>query len=398
MGRHTALEGTATAHMEAATTAIKVLIMVVSLMGIRAKAMAIINPKATLLIRTPPITATTATMTMTVVTRDIMSANTKENMIETNGRKPMTKQYPLNTASSLSMAILLAISTPTWADHDAAGSQTPQTRVEEKSHSSAHWNHARQISKQTQQLLVKEAVEAVMETENALTDLNNKKSKEALLKLDNVSAKLRSLLANDSQLKLVPVSFQEQTFIYEGSLDDVKASTHKANELIEEQRLQEARQLLDRLTSEIRINIMELPLSEYPVAIDKAKSLIAAGKQGDAINTLVEVLDKLVAHVDIYPLPVLAAESDLTEAYELEHKTDLSKPESKENILKLADKAENHLKLAEALGYGDKKDYEVLYEGIQALRDTLHTNKFKAEWDKVKGTISQLKEKVIHPV
>lgn len=326
-----------------------------------------------------------------------MNENTNENMTETNRTKPMTKQYTLKTASSLSMAILMVISSATWADHDAPGSQTLQTRADEKPHSTANWNHARQISKQKQQQLVKVAIDAVMETENALTDLNNKKSKEALLKLNIVSAKLQSLLAKDSQLKLVPVSFQEQTFIFEGSLDDVKASAHKANELIEEQRIQDARQVLDQLTSEIKINVIELPLSEYPTAIDKAKWLIAADKPGDAINILTEVLDKLVAHLEIYPLPVLAAETDLTEAYELEHKTDLSKPESKENILKLADKAENQLKLAEALGYGEKKDYEVLYEGIQALRDTLHTNKFKAEWDKVKGAINQLKEKVIHP-
>jgi hypothetical protein len=378
--------------MDLVPTAIKEPIMVVSRMVIRFKAMDITHPKTTTRIHTPPITATTVMM-MTGVARDIMT----ENMIETNGRKPMTKQYSHKTASSLSMAILLAISTASWADHDASASQTLQTQADEKLHSTAHWNHARQISKQKQQQLVKEAVDAVMETENALTDLNNKKSKEALLKLNDVSAKLQSLLTKDSQLKLVPVSFQEQTFIYEGNLDDVKATAHMANELIEDQRIQEARQLLDRLTSEIRINVIELPLSEYPIAIDKAKSLIMTGKQDDAAGTLTDVLDKLVAHVEIYPLPVLAAESDLTEAFELEHKTDHSKPESKDNILKLADKSENQLELAEALGYGEKKDYEVLYEGIQALRDTLHTDKFKAEWDKVKSAISHLKEKIVHP-
>jgi hypothetical protein len=32
---------------------------------------------------------------------------------------------------------------------------------------------------------------------------------------------------------------------------------------------------------------------------------------------------------------------------------------------------------------------------VLQLRDTLHTKKFKAAWDKVKGSIKQLKEKVI---
>jgi hypothetical protein len=317
----------------------------------------------------------------------------KESMIETNERMIMTKKYTGTTVNALSMAILLAIPTISWADHDTAENKA---RVLEKPHTSAHWSQARQISKGKQQQLVKEAVEAVMETENALSALNNKKAKEALLNLNNVSAKLRGLLAKDSHLKLVPVSFQEQTLIFEGDLDKVIETANLANELIEDHRIQQARQLLDGLTSEIRINIVELPLGEYPAAIEKASRLITAGNEAEARNTLEDVLDTLVTHAEIYPLPVLASEEYLTEAYELEHKTDLSKKDSKENILKLADNAENELKLAEALGYGEKKDYEVLYEGIQALRDTLHTNKFKAAWDKVKGSIRQLKEKVIH--
>lgn len=378
---------TEVAATEAVHTVIKVLFIAVSHMAIRGKVMAIINLVAIALIHTRLLTvATDMMMTMAAMSKDV-----NENMIETNGRKTMTKQHTPKIASTLSIAILLAISSArSWAD----GSQL----AIDQSHSYAQWDHARQVSKQKQQQLVKEAVEAVMETENALTDLSNKKPKEAQLKLNTVSAKLQTLLAKNSQLKLVPVSFQEQTFMFKGSLDDIKAATNKANELIEDQRIQEARQLLDQLTSEIRINVLELPLNEYPAAIDKAKSLIAADKPDDAANTLADVLDKMVAHVEIYPLPVLAAETDLTEAYELEHKTDISKPESKDSILKLADHAEIHLKVAEALGYGEKQDYEELYQGIQALRETLHTDKFKTEWDKVKTTIGQLKERVMHSV
>ncbi|HEY8158758.1 MAG TPA: YfdX family protein [Methylobacter sp.] len=374
---------------ETVTTVTKALIMAVSLITvIQPKATATTNLPSTTIIHIPLITATTI-MTMNVVTRDIM----KESMIETNERMIMTKKYTGTTVNALSMAILLTIPTLSWADH---GTTENKASVLEKPHTSAHWSQARQISKGKQQQLMKEAVEAVMETENALSALNNKKAKEALLNLNNVSAKLRGLLAKDSHLKLVPVSFQEQTLIFEGDLDKVIETANLANELIEDHRIQQARQLLDGLTSEIRINIVELPLGEYPAAIEKASRLITAGNEAEAKNTLEDVLDMLVTHAEIYPLPVLAAEEYLTEAYELEHKTDLSKKDSKENILKLADNAENELKLAEALGYGEKSDYEILYEGIQALRDTLHTNKFKAAWDKVKGSIRQLKEKVIH--
>jgi hypothetical protein len=293
------------------------------------------------------------------------------------------------------MTILLTVPTISWAGHEHDTARSP-TRNLEKPHTSAHWNQAQKISQEKQHQLVKEAVDIVMETEDAFNALDNKKIKEAQQILNRVSTQLHSLLAKDSHLNLVPVSFQEETSIFEGNLDEVIATANKANELIEEHRIQQARQLLDKLTSEIRVNIVELPLGEYPAAIEKASSQITAGKESEAKGTLGNILDRLVTHVEIYPLPVLAAEEDLTEAYELEHKTDLSKKDSKENILKLADNAENELKLAEALGYGEKSDYEVLYEGIQALRETLHTNKFKDEWNKVKGSINQLKEKVIH--
>lgn len=291
----------------------------------------------------------------------------------------------LKNASILSTAILLAASGASWAGNVSSGSQA-----------SAHWNQARQISKDKQKLLVKEAIDVVMETENALEALNQHKSKDALLKLNGVSAKLRSLLAKDSQLKLLPVSFQEQAFVFEGSLEEAKETAKKANEFIEDQRIQQARQLLDRLASEIRINMVELPLGDYTEAIEKAAASIVAGKQDEARDALTDVLDTLITHAEVYPLPVLSAEADLTEAYELEHKADLSKSENKEKILALANKAESQLKLAEALGYGEKKDYAVLYEGVQALRDTLHTDQFKATWAKLNEAIGRLKEKIIH--
>jgi hypothetical protein len=300
------------------------------------------------------------------------------------------KDIKTTVSAMLPIAILLTVPSISWAEHVTASGSS------QKPHASAHWNQARKISQGMQHQLVKEAVDAVMETENAFNALDNKKTKEAQQILSNVSTKLRGLLAKDSHLKLVPVSFHEEISIFEGNLDEVVTAANKANELIEDHRIQEARQLLDTLSSEIRINIVELPLSEYPAAIDKATAQITAGKEADAKGTLGNILDTLVTHVEIYPLPVLAAEEDLTEAYELEHKTDLSKKDSKENILILADNAENELKLAEALGYGEKTDYRILYEGIQALRDTLHTNRFKDAWDKVIGSLSQLKEKVIH--
>ena len=241
----------------------------------------------------------------------------------------MRIHYALKTVSAISLVMLLAMSTASGAEQDA---QAVKTTSAEAADSSAQRMHAHRISKEKEKQLVKEAVQAVMETENALAALSSHKSKEALLDLDGVSAKLRAILAKNAELKLVPVSFQEETFIYEGNLDDIKATTQKADQLIGDQRIQDARLLLGELASEIRINIISLPLGEYPAGIEKAASLIVAGKEDEAKKTLKQLLDTLVTDVEVYPLPVLAAEADLSEAYELEHKSDLSKTESKEKM------------------------------------------------------------------
>ncbi|MGZ4999234.1 MAG: YfdX family protein [Methylomonas sp.] len=267
----------------------------------------------------------------------------------------------------------------------------PRSTIAE--HAAAHKQQARAISKEKQTKLVKEGIDAVIATEQALNDLEHNNPKDALAKLNVASAKLSTLQTKGYTANLIPVSFQEQSIVFEGGLDDVKHLSHQATDLIDDHRLQEAKQILDELTSEIRINVIELPLSEYPAAIEKAKTQLGNHQENEAKKTLADILDSLVAHFEIYPLPILAAEADLTDAFELEHKTDWSKPEQKTEILALVDKAEKQIELAEALGYGEKKDFESLNEGITALRETLHTNKFKESWEKVKTALGQLKAK-----
>ena len=89
--------------------------------------------------------------------------------------------------------------------------------------------------------------------------------------------------------------------------------------------------------------------------IEKTASLIVAGKIKEAKTQLDDVLNLLVTTTEVYPLPLLAAEESLTEAYRLEHTTDLNKEQSRKQVLNLADEANRKLELAEALGYGTKE-------------------------------------------
>lgn len=307
----------------------------------------------------------------------------------------MKQDNAIITRRALSLGLFLALSAPGWAGDGPTPSQARGTAAAD---ASFHRHHAYRVSKEKETQLVKEAVQAVMETENALTALRNNNRKEALLDLHIVSAKLRAIQTRNAELKLVPVSFQEETFIYDGNPDEVKEMSRKAAQLINERRIQDARRLLDALASEIRIKMISLPLDEYPLNIEKAVSLISAGKDEEAKTTLKHVLETLVTHVEVYSLPVLAAEVDLAEASELAQKSDRPQQANDDSILQLVEKAENQLKLAETLGYGDTKDYPGLYQDLRAVRESLHSPRANAEWDKLKAAIGQLKEKIIHPL
>jgi len=100
---------------------------------------------------------------------------------------------------------------------------------------------------------------------------------------------------------------------------------------------------------------------------------------------------------EVIPLPILRAEASLSEAFRIEHSSDLSKEQSREKIEQLVGDAGTQIKIAETLGYGDKDDYKLLYDGIDALKKTMHGEGFAAEMDKMKKALSSFKNKIMHP-
>ncbi len=60
-----------------------------------------------------------------------------------------------------------------------------------------------------------------------------------------------------------------------------------------------------------------------------------------------------------------------------------------------ADAAKEKLKMAELLGYGGKDDYKLLYTAIDDIKETIHSEKSASTWEKVKKTLTDLKNKII---
>lgn len=252
------------------------------------------------------------------------------------------------------------------------------------------------ILAEKEQQIVNEANEAVLGTQQALKALEKNDSKKAISILQTVSGKLDIILAKDPALALIPADIEVDISDFQGDAKTVEKAIDEADDLLDDGKLQGARQILAELASEIRITTINIPLGSFPTAIKDAVALIDTGKANEAVDVLNKVLNMLVETTEIIPLPILRAEALLDEASELEHKKDLSKEKSRVEVLKLADAAKDDLKLAELLGYGDKDDYKTLYTEIDVIKEALHSEKSSATWERIKRTLSELKNKVMH--
>jgi hypothetical protein len=247
--------------------------------------------------------------------------------------------------------------------------------------------------------IVKEAADAARATTTALAALNKKQPKQAQAALQVAAGNLNLLLARDPTLGMLPIDFQVQVFEGVSNLKTIKKLEDELEDLIDDKHYQSARPIVDSLVDEIRVTTVFLPLATYPAAIDLAAPLIDAGKLEEAKQVLYDAIGTLVSIEEITPLSIIRAEDKLSEAFQIENKdkADLSKQETKDKISKLVNEARQNIKVAQALGYGTKDDYDDLYDDIDTLKKAIGTYGFKGEWSKVKKSLSAFKNKIIHP-
>jgi gamma-glutamylcyclotransferase (GGCT)/AIG2-like uncharacterized protein YtfP len=310
-------------------------------------------------------------------------------------REKIMKRHTL-TKTTLAMAIALAVSMGSAIPVFAATGTSPAISSV-KTPGKETVETTRKLLAERHQKVEHEALMAITGTQNALMALHKNDTKQAMAFLQDVSGKLDILLAKYPGLTLIPASIEANVYDFDNDTKQVEKIIDAADDLLEDHRVQDARQILDQLVSEIRISTISIPLGTYPGAIRDAVKLIGQGETKEAEEVLYNVLNTLVGVTEIMPLPVLRAETQLTAASELEHKSDLSKEASRTEILLLTDSAKDKLKLAEILGYGTKDDYKELYNAIDDIKDVIHTEKSAAAWDKIKTSLATLKNKIMHP-
>jgi hypothetical protein len=236
--------------------------------------------------------------------------------------------------------------------------------------------------------LIADATSAIQETQAALKHLDEGNARDALPNLERATGKLDIILARDPKLRLAPASVTAVTYDIEGGLDAVKEVRKRAETLIENGRVQEARRLLRDLASETVISVSSIPLATYPDAIKAAVKLIDDNKPDAAKQVLQTALNTQVITDTIIPLPVVRAEGLLKTAEGLAEKKSRTK-EDNDQLKTSMDGARKELEFAQALGYGTKADFEKMYQQLSEIEQKTANNQSGSGWfAKIKASIA----------
>jgi YfdX protein len=236
--------------------------------------------------------------------------------------------------------------------------------------------------------LMADATSAIGETQNALKQLDDGKKKEALAALERATGKLDIILARDPSLTLAPAGVSVVTVDLQGGIEAAKQLRKQAVDLMNQGRVQEARHLVKNLASETVVTVANIPLATYPIAIKDAVKLIDDNKVDEAKRVLQTALNTQVLTETTIPLPVVSAQEALKQAETLAEKKDRTKEDN--SALKASlDKARRQLELAQALGYGTKKDFDKMYQQLTEVEEKTADDKFGTGFfAKIKASIA----------
>ena len=239
--------------------------------------------------------------------------------------------------------------------------------------------------------LVKEAINAIRYTQDALIYLNGKQTEKAKDSIKKAIAELSDVLNRPNPPYLLPVDMNIEAYQFSGDLNTIKKAVYQAKMLVIENKLPQAREVLNTLRDEIVVKTVNLPLATYPAALNLALKYINEGKIKEATDVLTMALSTLVEVDTIIPIPLVKATQLIIEASKIVNK-------NKTEAIKYLEEAKHQLILAQALGYTSKSDttYKILKDKIKKLEKEIKANhNTKGLFEELIQKIKEFKEKAI---
>jgi len=239
--------------------------------------------------------------------------------------------------------------------------------------------------------LIQEALASLKLTAGALADLEKNDAKKAQEDIEKALGKLEVILSSKDAPALLPIDNTMAVYEYIGSKEDIEKTLKEVKRLLNDGKVQVARELLNTLRSEIDIGVVSLPLATYPDALKLAGKYIHDGKVQKAKSILKLALSTFDNSVNVVPIPLIKATELLAVSAQL------SKDGKKDEALTYLKSAEDELDVAEALGYVSHSDstYKSLHEAIKEVRKEIKgKNKAEKLFDKLKSSLKDFKDKV----
>jgi hypothetical protein len=239
--------------------------------------------------------------------------------------------------------------------------------------------------------IVKEAVDAVALTQQALLQLNKNKKEEAIKSLEKAIGKLEVVLSHPNAPALLPLDASVVVSEFAGTAHDVENAVITSIALLEKKRVQDARMIVQTLKDEIDLVTVNMPLASYPAALKLAAKFLHEGKIAQARQVLATALSTFVEVDVVTPLGIVEAQ-DLIAAASKAVKTD------KELALAHLEAAKAALKKAEALGYTSTSDttYKMLNEAINKIEKEIRGKNEAAKlFDELIAKLKEFKNKAV---
>ncbi len=235
------------------------------------------------------------------------------------------------------------------------------------------------------------AIKAVAQTWQVLKLLDNNEKDKALELLKKVIGELEVVLAANKDISLIPINAYNVIIDPKLSVDGIEKAISEVKKMLNKGDIQGARVLLNTLQCEIDIVIENLPLATYPDAMKLASKYLIDGKVAEAKSVLSVALNSMVIETIVIPLPLVRASGLIKEASKVA-KTD------KEQALKYLDDAEEQLRIAQLLGYGNTSPevYEELDKKIKDIKKEIKgKNKAEQMFEELMKKLKEFKEKLI---
>jgi hypothetical protein len=235
------------------------------------------------------------------------------------------------------------------------------------------------------------AIKAVADTYKVIDLLDNGKKKQELELLKSIIGELEIVLAANKDVSLIPINSYTLMVDVDMSSEEIVAQIEHVKTMLDNGDIQNARILLDTLQSEIDIVIENLPLATYPDAMKLASKYIIDGKLNEAKHVMTIALNSMIVKKIIVPLPLVRA-ADLVDA------TSKIAQADKEQALKYLAEAEEEIKIAQVLGYGQDNPaiYDDLEKRIASIRKEIKgKNKAEKMLDELMNKLKAFKEKIM---